>query len=52
VQDWLKKLHADLEAGLTKGAPSNYTLRAAAQDWLASGLTGSPADGSRSGKRV
>ncbi len=40
VHDRLKKLHADLDAGLTKAAPPNYTLRAAAEDWLARGLTG------------
>jgi integrase len=40
VQDRLKKLHADLDAGLTKAAPSSYTLRAAAEDWLAHGLAG------------
>jgi integrase len=40
VQDRLKKLHADLDAGLTRAAPLNYTLRAAAEDWLAHGLTG------------
>ena len=40
VQDKLKVLRKDLEAGITKPAPSNYTVRKAAEDWLASGLTG------------
>jgi integrase len=38
VQDRLKALHSDLESGV-KASP-NYTLRRAAQDWLAGGLEG------------
>jgi integrase len=40
VQDKLKELRRDLEAGLRKPAPANYTVRKAAEDWLANGLTG------------
>jgi hypothetical protein len=40
VQDKLKELRKDLDAGITKPAPSNYTVLTAAHDWLASGLTG------------
>lgn len=40
VQDKLRALRRDLDAGITKPAPSNYTVRKAAEDWLASGLTG------------
>src|SRR5215469_8957474 len=39
VADRLAKLHAELDAG-SKAAPSNYTLRRAAEDWLAHGLPG------------
>jgi integrase len=39
VADRLARLHAELDAG-SKAAPSNYTLRAAAEDWLAHGLPG------------
>jgi integrase len=38
VQDRLKTLHDELESGI-KASP-NYTLRRAAQDWLAEGLDG------------
>jgi integrase len=38
VQDRLKALHADLETGVR--ASPNYTLRRAAEDWLAEGLGG------------
>jgi integrase len=40
VQDKLKELRRDVDAGITKPAPSNYTVRTAADDWLAGGLTG------------
>jgi integrase len=40
VQDKLKALRRDLDAGITKPAPSNYTVRKAAEDWLVGGLTG------------
>ena len=39
VADRLARLHAELDAG-SKAAPSNYTLRRAAEDWLAHGLPG------------
>lgn len=39
VQDRLKQLHKDMEAGI-KPAPSNYTVRKAAEDWLTNGLNG------------
>jgi integrase len=39
VQDRLKQLHKDMEAGI-KPAPPNYTVRKAAEDWLAGGLNG------------
>jgi integrase len=38
VQERLKALHSDLDSGV-KASP-NYTLRRAAQDWLAMGLEG------------
>jgi integrase len=38
VQDRLKTLHADLDTGVR--ASPNYTLRRAAEDWLAEGLGG------------
>ncbi len=38
VQERLKALHTDLDSGV-KASP-NYTLRRAAQDWLAEGLEG------------
>jgi len=38
VQERLKALHSDLDSGV-KASP-NYTLRRAAQDWLADGLEG------------
>jgi len=38
VQERLKALHSDLDSGV-KASP-NYTLRRAAQDWLAGGLEG------------
>jgi integrase len=40
VQDKLKELRKDLEAGIRRPAPTNYTVRRAAEDWLANGLTG------------
>ncbi len=39
VLDRLRQLQADLTAG-SKPAPSNHTVRAAAEDWLACGLPG------------
>jgi len=38
VQDRLKALHTDLDTGVR--ASPNYTLRRAAEDWLAEGLSG------------
>jgi len=38
VQDRLKKLHEDLDAGLQTS--QGYTIRRAAEDWLRDGLTG------------
>ena len=40
VQDKLKELRKDIDAGITKPAPANYTVRKAADDWLADGLPG------------
>jgi integrase len=40
VQDKIRELHREIDAGRTKAAPSNYTVRRAAEDWLASGLSG------------
>jgi hypothetical protein len=40
VQDKLKAMRRDLDAGITKPAPSNYTVRKAAEDWLVGGLVG------------
>jgi integrase len=37
VIDRLAQLHSELDAG-SKAAPSNYTVRKAAEDWLANGL--------------
>lgn len=39
VHGRLTTLHAELETGF-KATPQNYTLRRAAEDWLAGGLTG------------
>jgi integrase len=39
VIDQLGQLHSELDAG-SKAAPSNYTVRKAAEDWLANGLNG------------
>jgi len=41
VVDKLRKLHADLDKGIVpKTGYSNYTVRQAADDWLADGLQG------------
>jgi len=40
VQDALKELRKEIEGGITKAAPANYTVRACCQDWLADGLPG------------
>jgi hypothetical protein len=40
VQNKLKDLHQEIDAGISRPAPSNYTLRRACQDWLAAGLSG------------
>ena len=41
VKDKLKALHADLDMGITpKTGYANYTVRQAAEDWLAHGLEG------------
>ena len=39
VQERLKALHSDIDAGVQAG-PRNYTVRRAAEDWLKEGLTG------------
>jgi hypothetical protein len=51
VTDRLAKLHAELDAG-SKAAPSNYTLRRASEDWLASGLPGGWPETIRKNKNV
>ena len=51
VSDKLRQLQADITAG-NKPAPSNYTLRAAADDWLAQGLLGRSAKTVRKNKDV
>jgi hypothetical protein len=40
VQDELKALRREVDAGLTKPAPSNYTVRRCCEDSLADGLPG------------
>ena len=40
VQNKLKDLHRQIDAGISRPAPSNYTLRRACEDWLAVGLSG------------
>src|SRR6266516_1767203 len=41
VKDKLKAMHADLDMGITpKTGYANYTVRQAAEDWLANGLEG------------
>jgi hypothetical protein len=40
VQNKLKELHLHIDAGISRPAPSNHTLRRACQDWLAAGLSG------------
>ena len=39
VQERLRALHSDIDAGVQAG-PSNYTVRRAAEDWLQEGLSG------------
>jgi hypothetical protein len=40
VQNKLKDLHQRIDAGISRPAPSNYTVRRACEDWLAAGLPG------------
>jgi len=40
VQDALKQLRKQIDAGITKPAPANYTVCRCCQDWLADGLPG------------
>jgi hypothetical protein len=40
VQNKLKDLHRQIDAGISRPAPSNYTLRRACEDWLAVWLSG------------
>ncbi|MGO8960875.1 MAG: tyrosine recombinase XerC [Streptosporangiaceae bacterium] len=40
VQDALKNLRKDIDGGLTKAAPANYTVRRCCEDWLTDGLPG------------
>jgi hypothetical protein len=40
VQNKLKDLHRHIDAGISRPAPSNHTLRRACQDWLAARLSG------------
>jgi len=40
VQDALKQLRKQIDAGITKPAPANYTVRRCCQDCLAGGLPG------------
>jgi integrase len=40
VQDALKNLRREIDGGITKPAPANYTVRRCCQDWLAGGLPG------------
>ena len=40
VRDALKELRKDVDAGITKPAPSNYTVRRCCEEWLADGLPG------------
>lgn len=51
VTDKLRALKADVTAG-AKPAPSNHTVRAAAEDWLAHGLPGRSAKTVRKNKDV
>jgi integrase len=51
VADKLRKLQADITAG-ARPAPSNHTVRAAAEDWLANGLPGRSAKTVRKNKDV
>jgi integrase len=50
VQERLKALHSDLDSGV-KASP-NYTLRRAAQDWLAEGLEGRSAKTAKKNENV
>ena len=40
VQDALKNLRKQIDGGITKPAPANYTVRRCCQDWLTAGLPG------------
>jgi hypothetical protein len=40
VQDALKNLRKEIDGGITKPAPANYTVRRCCEDWLAGGLPG------------
>jgi integrase len=40
VQDALKNLRKEIDGGITKPAPTNYTVCRCCQDWLADGLPG------------
>jgi hypothetical protein len=52
VQDALKKLRADLAAGIAKTPPANNTVRKAAEDWLDNGLPGRASTTVRKNKDV
>jgi len=53
VKDKLKALHADLDKGITpKAGSSRYTVRQAAEDWLANGLDGRSAKTIRKNQNV
>jgi hypothetical protein len=40
VQDALKELRKEIDGGITKAAPVNYTVRRCCEDWLTDGLPG------------
>ncbi len=40
VQDALKELRKEIDGGITKAAPGNYTVRRCCEDWLTDGLPG------------
>ncbi len=40
VQDALKNLRKEIDGGITKAAPANYTVRRCCEDWLTGGLPG------------
>ena len=52
VQDALRELRAEAAIGITKAPPASYTVRRAADDWLASGLPGRSAKTIRKNKDV